>query len=200
MTMQTGIGGEQGAWISMDDKTLILAAQKGDLAAFSELVRRYQARVRAALAVRMRCPHEAEDLAQEAFVTAFRKLEAFDTARDFGPWVRSIALNLLKNYWRKHRAEPVGGSEELELLLNRRLELRGQEPDEPARLQALRVCLGKLSDEMKLLVRKHYHSGLSVAELTREAGVKHSVMTMRLHRLRDQLRRCISEQEGHCPL
>ncbi len=185
----------------MDEKTLILAAREGDLTAFSELVRRYQARVRAALAVRMNGSPDAEDLAQEAFVTAYRRLADFDVAREFGPWVGAIAFNLLKNYWRKHRAEPVGGSEELELLLNRQLELRGQEPDEPARLQALRVCLGKLSDEMKLLVRKHYHYGLSVAELTREAGVKHSVMTMRLHRLRDQLRRCISEQEGsRCPL
>lgn len=180
----------------MDEKTLILAARGGDLEAFSELVRRHQARVRASLAVRMGGAHDAEDLAQEAFVIAFRRLADFDVEREFGPWVGAIAFNLLKNYWRKHRAEPVGGAEELEGLLNRRLEIRGQEPDEPARLSALRVCIGRLSDEMKLLVRKHYHHGLSVAELTREAGVKHSVMTMRLHRLRDQLRRCISEQEG----
>jgi hypothetical protein len=39
-----------------------------------------------------------------------------------------------------------------------------------------------------------------VTELTREEGVKHSAMTMRLHRMRDQLRRCIIEQEGSCPL
>jgi len=63
----------------MDDTVLIEAARSGDLAAFSDLVRRHQALVRAALAVRMSCPHEAEDLAQEAFVTAFRKLEVFAT-------------------------------------------------------------------------------------------------------------------------
>ena len=184
----------------MDDTVLIEAARSGDLAAFSELVRRHQALVRAALAVRMRCPHEAEDLAQEAFVTAFRKLEAFDPARDFGPWVRAIALNLLKNHLRKHRAEAAGSASDLEKLLNRQIEHRCREPQESARLSALRVCLGKLNADMRGLVRQHYHQGFSVAELTRQAGVKHSVMTMRLHRLRDQLRRCIFEQEGHCPL
>lgn len=189
-----------GTEVKMDEKSLILKAREGDLKAFSELVRRHQARVRAALAVRMRCAHDAEDLAQEAFVIAFRKLDEFDVEREFGPWIGSIAFNLLKNYQRKHRAEPIGGAAELEALLDQRMEIRVREQEEPSRLNALRVCIAKLSDEMKTLLQKHYHQGVSVEELTREAGVKHSAMTMRLHRLREQLRQCISEQEGSCPL
>lgn len=184
----------------MDEKEIAIAACGGDVKAFSELVRRHQALVRAALAVRMNDVHDAEDLAQEAFVIAFRKLAEFDTSRDFGPWVRSIALNLLKNYWRKHRAEPAGTAAELEQLVNRQIEARCREPQESSKLSALRICIGKLGEDMKSLLQKHYHEGVSVADLTREAGVKHSVMTMRLHRMRDQLRRCISEEEGHCPL
>ncbi len=184
----------------MEEKDFILAARDGDLSAFSELVRRYQARVRASLAVRMSCVHDAEDLAQEAFVIAFRKLAEFDEGREFGPWVRSIALNLLKNYQRKHRATPVGGTAELELLVSHAIERRCQEQSESEKMNALRYCITKLGHEMKVLLQKHYYQGMSVAELTQEAGVKHSAMTMRLHRLRDQLRRCISEQEGSCPL
>ena len=184
----------------MDDNQLVMAARDGDLVAFSELVRCYQARVRASLAVRMNCKHDAEDLAQEAFVIAFRKLAEFDVEREFGPWVGSIAFNLLKNYQRKHKAEPVGGAAELELLMNQQVEIRVREAEESSKLKALRICINKLSADMKMLLQKHYHHGLSVAELTQEAGVKHSVMTMRLHRLRDQLRQCISEQEGSCPL
>lgn len=170
------------------------------MTAFSGLVRQYQARVRASLAVRMNCKHDAEDLAQEAFVIAFRKLAEFDVECEFGPWVGSIAFNLLKNYQRKHKAEPIGGAAELELLMNQQLEIRVRESEESSKLKALRLCITKLSEDMKMLLQKHYHHGLSVAELTQEAGVKHSVMTMRLHRMRDQLRRCISEQEGSCPL
>lgn len=184
----------------MDDNRFVMAARGGDLVAFSELVRRYQARVRASLAVRMNCKHDAEDLAQEAFVIAFRKLAEFDVEREFGPWVSSIAFNLLKNYQRKHKAEPVGGAAELELLMNQQMEIRVRESEESSKLKALRICMGKLGDEMKSLLQKHYYQGFSVEELTQEAGVKHSAMTMRLHRLRDQLRQCISEQEGSCPL
>jgi RNA polymerase sigma-70 factor (ECF subfamily) len=184
----------------MDDRKFIEAAREGDLSAFSELVRRYQAKVRAALAVRMNCVHDAEDLAQDAFVIAFRKLAEFDVEQEFGPWVRSIAFNLLKNYWRKCKATPVGGVTELELLINHEIDQRHQVQSESEKMNALRYCITKLGDDLKELLHKHYHQGMSVAELTQEAGVKHSAMTMRLHRMRDQLRRCISEQEGSCPL
>src|SRR6185369_1636266 len=101
-------------WISDDmpptfsessEGDLVRAARQGSWPAFAELVRRHQDAVRACLAVRMDLPHEAEDLAQEAFVTAFRKLDDFDVDRPFGPWVRSIAFNLLRNHWRKFRVE-----------------------------------------------------------------------------------------------
>ena len=184
----------------MDERALIEAALGGDLSAYSEIVRRHQAKVRSALAVRMNSVHDAEDLAQESFVIAFRKLSEFDPGREFGPWVRSIAFNLLRNYLRKHRAEPLGGSAELELLVNRQIDTTHTASGEPERLSALRYCMTKLSDDLKTLLHKHYFLGMSVTELTREAGVKHSAMTMRLHRMRDQLRQCISEQEGSCPL
>ena len=184
----------------MDERDIIIAARNGEISAYSELVRRHQAKVRAALAVRMKNVHDAEDLAQDAFVIAYRKLQDFDVEREFGPWVRSIAFNLLRNYWRKHRAEPVGSPAELEQLIDQQIEGRHSAANESGKLDALRICIGKLSDDLKLLMYKHYHLGMTVAELTKEAGVKHSAMTMRLHRMRDQLRRCISEQEGSCPL
>ncbi len=102
----------------MEEQELIERAKSGDVGAFSELVRRYQVNVRACLAVRLSSRVESEDLAQEAFVIAFRKLADFDSSRAFGPWVRTIALNLLKNHWRKHRPDAVGGAIELEQLIN----------------------------------------------------------------------------------
>ena len=94
----------------MEEKDLINRAKKGDIEAFSELVRQYQINVRACLSVRLKSPIEAEDLAQEALVVAYRKLSDFDETKAFGPWVRTIALNLLKNYWRKHKPDAVMSS------------------------------------------------------------------------------------------
>ena len=69
----------------MNESQLIRDAQQGDLEAFSELVNRYQGGVRACLIVRLSNRHEADDLAQEAFLIAHRKLQSFDPERAFGP-------------------------------------------------------------------------------------------------------------------
>jgi len=86
-----------------DEIQQVRAAQQGDLNALAALVTRHQQAVRACLAARLDDPHEAEDLVQEVFVTAFRKLGEFDPERPLAPWLRSIAMNLLRNHWRKFR-------------------------------------------------------------------------------------------------
>jgi len=184
----------------MDETELIAQAQKGDIDAFSELVRQYQGNVRACLAVRLSNRHEAEDLAQETFLVAYRKLKEFDADKPFGPWIRSIAFYLLRNHWRKHKATPIGGAEELQVLIDEEIGLHYSEKNESDSLAALRICTKKLDDSLKQLLHLHYHEELSVRELTEKLQVKHSTMTMRLHRMRDQLRHCISERVGSCSL
>jgi RNA polymerase sigma-70 factor (ECF subfamily) len=75
--------------MGLEEQDLMTRAQKGDLDAFSALVIRHQSSVRATLAVRLHDRHEADDLAQEAFIVAYRKLRKFDTDKAFGPWIRS---------------------------------------------------------------------------------------------------------------
>ena len=184
----------------MTDTELIEATQKGDAQAFSQLVERYQRNVRACLAVRLDNRFEVDDLAQEAFLVAYRKINDFDSSKAFGPWIRSISFYLLKNYWRKHKPDAVGGSAELQILIDEEIGLKYSDENESDSLAALKVCTKKLDDELQNIVKLHYHDGLSVGDLTEKLGVKHSAMTMRLHRMRDQLRRCINETRGACPL
>jgi RNA polymerase sigma-70 factor, ECF subfamily len=76
------------------DLDLVKLAQAGDTEAFGELVERNRRAVfRAALAA-VRSPAEADDVAQEAFVTAFRKLGTFRGESQFRTWLLSIT-------WRK---------------------------------------------------------------------------------------------------
>lgn len=177
-----------------DDTELIIQARAGDLDAFCELVKRYQDNVRTCLIVRLDTRHEAEDLAQEAFVVAFRKLADFDEEKAFGPWIRSIAFNLLRNYWRKHRAEPAGGADELAPLIDEEIGLRFSQPAESDRLAALKICMAKLTEPMQKLLKLRYHQDLSVGELAARLELQHSTATMRLHRVREQLRQCIRAQ------
>jgi RNA polymerase sigma-70 factor (ECF subfamily) len=79
------------------DLPLVRAAAAGDTEAFGELVRRYQAQVvnlARALAVRA----DAEDLAQETFVRAFRGIRRFRAESTFKTWLYRVALNVVRSH------------------------------------------------------------------------------------------------------
>ncbi|MGJ8657077.1 MAG: RNA polymerase sigma factor [Akkermansiaceae bacterium] len=181
---------------TVTDTDLLIKAQEGSLDAFTEMVKRYQSNVRACLAVRLTDKHEAEDLAQEAFIIAFRKLSEFDADRAFGPWVRSIALNLLRNHWRKHKAACIGGAAELDVLVNEQIALNHSIDNESDRLEALKRCVTKLDEPMRKLLELRYYKCQTIGELKTELNVNHSTVTMRLYRLREILHKCILQQTG----
>jgi RNA polymerase sigma-70 factor, ECF subfamily len=175
----------------LSDASLISAARAGDLAAFGELVVRYQAGIRACLVMRLANPHEAEDLAQEVFLTAFRRLDTFDLSLPPGPWLRGIAFNLLRNHLKKHRALAVGGPAELEQLIDQRLTERYAPQQESALMSALHLCLQKLSPAERDLLHQRYHDETPVQDLAKSSGRGTSAITMQLHRLRQALATCI---------
>ncbi len=81
------------------DRTLIERVLAGDVEAFRELVERYQRRVFGFVRNLVRQAPDAEDLAQEVFVAAFRKLDSFDAERSqFSTWLLTIARNRCLNH------------------------------------------------------------------------------------------------------
>lgn len=177
-----------------EERQWALAAQRGDDDAFAALVERHHRGVRACLVARMHDPHEAEDLAQEVFVTAFRKLADYDPERPMGPWLRSIALNLLRNHWRKFRAQAVGGNTELAELLDRRIADECGSGREPLLHAALHDCLEHMDGPARELLRRRYGEEESVRELSERMQRGYSALTMQLHRLREVLAECIGRK------
>src|ERR1041384_265652 len=90
------------------DRDLVLSARRGEAEAYGELVRRYQTAVFNAGYRLLGNRQEAEDLAQEAFIRAYARLDSFDVNRPFGPWIGRVAVNLGLN--RLHSAGPPGFS------------------------------------------------------------------------------------------
>ena len=183
-----------------DESALLFAAvKKGNLGAFEKLVRLHQAGVRAFLAARLARRDEAEDLAQDVFLTAYRKRDEFDPALPLGPWLRGIARNLLLNHLRKFRPQPIGGLDALQGLLDKRLaeQLTGER--EPATLAALRECLSELDGPALGLVVSHYLEGETLREIQSRTGRGYSALTMQLHRTRAVLARCIEGKQAFAP-
>ncbi|MBP6708388.1 MAG: RNA polymerase sigma factor RpoE [Candidatus Accumulibacter sp.] len=80
------------------DQKLVERAQAGDKQAFDVLVRKYQRKVARLLSRFVRDQAEVEDVAQEAFIKAYRALPAFRGDSAFYTWLYRIAINTAKNY------------------------------------------------------------------------------------------------------
>jgi RNA polymerase sigma-70 factor (ECF subfamily) len=89
------------------ERDLIERSRRGDAAAFERLIRNYEDRIyRLAKSVCSGLPSDAEDVYQETFLTAFRKLKGFRADADLGTWLYRIASNLCYMRYRKKKREP----------------------------------------------------------------------------------------------
>ena len=172
-----------------DDRIAWQKSRQGDLDAFSGIVRRHQGWLRAYLRSRMADWSEADDLAQEAFLTAYRKIHQFTGDGELEPWLKTIAKNHLRNHIRKRRDECVGGSEELGRLLDK--EEIASIPISNGSRDALSDCLRRVEGPSRELLTERYVTGKSVRDLAAESGRGYSALTMQLHRLRELLAECV---------
>ncbi|MEO2017028.1 MAG: sigma-70 family RNA polymerase sigma factor [Fuerstiella sp.] len=83
------------------DARLVEQARHGDTDAFGQLAQRYERRVIKVIRRFMPDQEMALDLAQDAFLKAFDRLEQFDPSRRFGPWLFRIAVNTTYDHLRK---------------------------------------------------------------------------------------------------
>jgi RNA polymerase sigma-70 factor (ECF subfamily) len=86
-------------------RDLIRRAQHGNTDAFGRLVMQYQQAVYNITYRLTGNRQEAEDVAQEAFVKAYRALDRFDARRPFAPWLYRIATNTALNWIKRRRPE-----------------------------------------------------------------------------------------------
>ena len=88
-----------------DDRALVSAAQKGDMAAFEELVARHRDKIFARAFTMMRNEEEAIDLSQEAWIKGWQRLKQFQGESSFGTWMTRIIINLCLDQLRKQKRQ-----------------------------------------------------------------------------------------------
>lgn len=187
-TMHDSAGNDLGS-----DDALIAAVQVGDVEAFAGLVTRYQQRLFVALAPCCRGADEADDLVQEAFVRAFRRIHDFRSGQPFYPWLKTIALNQLRDRARRSAVAAEHRPGLLEQWRRQHLDEAVNDDDE-ACLQALRRCVNQMDAQAAALVEARYGQGLELSELAHRHGSKLGAMKMRLLRLRQALRECVERR------
>jgi RNA polymerase sigma-70 factor (ECF subfamily) len=160
---------------------LARAGGPGELAAFGELVDRYERRITAFIARRCGSHHDAEDLAQEAFFRAWSKLRTFDASRRFSVWMFTIAARIAASAWRERRRaardvpfrEPFDGEP---------LEPRGG-----ARPDVWGIAERILDAETVSALWLRYAAGLEPAEIARVLGRTSVGVRVMLHRARKKI-------------
>ncbi len=170
----------------IDDATLVVRAREGDLAAFEGLVNRYQRRIYH-LALRMtRNSGDAEDVVQEAFLTAWRRLPEIQREAAFSGWLYSTATNLCLNLLRKRRPTAELDDENPPSVTG-----PTQDPQRAAQttaqLEALSEALGRLTEEQRAVWLLREAHGRSYDEIARIIDTSPQAVRGRLSRARVQL-------------
>lgn len=98
---------------SASDQELVMAAKKGDMRSFEELVARHRDKIYARAFSMMRNEDEAVDLSQEAWVKSWQRLEQFQGDSSFGTWMTRIVINLCLDQLRRRKRQRTESIEEM---------------------------------------------------------------------------------------
>jgi RNA polymerase sigma-70 factor (ECF subfamily) len=172
------------------------------MAAFDAIVETYSARIHTLLLRLLRDREEAEDLAQEAFVRAYRGLASYDRTRSLRNWLYAIATNVGLNGLRtRYRRLPSMSTLELDPDLPRtdmvdpRQDVRRDAMNAELR-ERLAAVLDRLPPRSAALVHLHYREGLSIAEAADMLGMTEGAAKVALHRARKNLREWLIEDDA----
>jgi RNA polymerase sigma-70 factor, ECF subfamily len=164
----------QQEYSSIGDDKLVRAAQKGDMAAFEELVARHRDKIYARAFSMMRSEEDAVDLSQEAWVKGWQRLKQFQGDSSFVTWMTRIVINLCLDLLRKqkrHRAESIELLEEEAGGVERQMPVVTVNPTEGLERSELRQridkALAQLSYEHRTVLILHEFEELEYKEIAK---------------------------------
>ena len=159
---------------------------QGDTAAFAGIVTRWQGRL---LSLAWRYCHDrtiAEDMAQEAFLKAFRSLHTFRGDSAFSTWLTAVAINCYRTWMRDH--EPAGVSLD-DVLIDVRVAYATETLDARRREEIVRRMVATLPPRYRDPTVLYYLNEMDLAETARTLGLPTGTVKARLHRARELLKR-----------
>src|SRR6266511_1656649 len=177
-----------------DDSVLIARAQRGDAAAYEEIVQRYQQIAFRTAYVVTGSAADAEDAAQEGFVKAFRALGRFRPGAPFRPWLLRIVANEARN-----RRRSAGRRAALALRAAEEGSSGGAAPSPEGALLAgeereqLLAAVNELREEERLVIACRFFLELSEEETAAALGVRRGTVKSRTSRALARLRASIGE-------
>lgn len=190
----------------VSDNMLVERVQKGDKSAFDLLVRRYQHKVVSVISRYISDWSECQDVAQEAFIRAFRAIGAFRGDSAFYTWVYRIAINTAKNYLvsqgRRPPTDDIAVDDAVQLDAGVRLKDSATPERELLRQEIERTVFAtveQLPDELRTAITLREVDGLSYEEIAEQMQCPIGTVRSRIFRAREaidtQLRPLLADSE-----
>jgi RNA polymerase sigma-70 factor (ECF subfamily) len=171
-----------------DDAYYIEAVMKGNVAAFSYLVDKYQNMVYVLALKLLKKPEEAEEMAQDTFVKAYQKLDTYEGKSKFSTWLYSITYNACISELRKRRIEfssldDQRITEQDEIRMHDYFSETKKEDQE----RYLNQALSRLPEDDQVLVTLYYYENQSMDEISLITGLTVSNIKVKIHRARKKM-------------
>ena len=171
--------------MELSDEALVQQAiGLNDVTAFEQLVRRHQPRILLLQRKFVRDHALAEDLCQETFLRAWRKLHTFRGSGGFSAWLAKLAYNVFLQHIRKSGKTKW----HISLDANENLELPAQASSGLDETPDLPKLLGILSSEEQLIMVLNYGHGLSNTEISGLLDVPVGTVKAKIHRAKEKIR------------
>lgn len=177
-----------------NDRDLVALASRGCANSFEQLVREYQLPLRAFLIGKVGDRAVADDLAQEVFLVAFRRIGDVNQLASFRSWLFSIARNKAVDHVRARVKAKECASGSLEHLLA--VPQSNLFTDNACLLETLKKCMKKLNPAAQSLVQSFYFESRTSEEIAAIRNSKSSAVRMSLMRIRKSLAKCIQLNSG----
>jgi RNA polymerase sigma-70 factor (ECF subfamily) len=176
------------------DLALVERVQKGEKRAFDLLVRKYQHKVIGVISRYVSDWSECQDVAQEAFMRAYRAMAAFRGDSQFYTWMYKIATNTAKNHLvsqgRRPPADDIGIDDAVQLDGGMRLKDRATPEHELMRQeieQTVFATVEQLPEDLKMAITLREVDGLSYEEIAERMDCPIGTVRSRIFRARDAI-------------
>lgn len=172
---------------------LIQQAQRGDAAAFNQVVTAYRRRIMGTISRLIGRPEDVEDVAQEVFLRLYFSLDQLRTPEVFEPWLYRLTVNAAYDYLRKRKRRlefrMSDLSEEQVIMADAAAGNRNQsEEAEKRRIrETVTGLLSTVSEEDRILLTLKEVEGLSLKELEKIYDVNENALKVRLFRARQRV-------------
>lgn len=156
-----------------------------------DLMTEYQSKLFAYIYSQTTDPEATQEILQETNIVIWKKREQFEFGTSFNAWSQSIAYFQIKAFRQKRRRDRLVFDDEVMDRMSDKAEELEEKYD--IRKEKLKVCIGKLKERYRHIVKKRYQDGISVNRIAEEEGIPANTVTQSLFRVRQKLIECVKK-------